>query len=410
MDERTTGRTVELFGIDTVKTAARAQAARAVERILDRGAYSNVVVRGAVVRPESDHGFYQRLVYTSLRHLPFIDAQIANHASRPIETMDATVRAVLRVGVAEVTYLGTLDHAVVHEAVETVRTLGRAQASGFVNAVLRKVVATHASPTGGLDEDYPEAVRVIAHASLGQLDGDVFLAASNMPAPVGIRFRDRSLRSGSRYAGPDDDVNALEAAGMVDVIDPASVMSVAALDLRPGDRVVDLAAAPGGKTRAIADQVGGNGRVIGIDRHSRRLTDAARRSASLPNITWLVADAARPPLAARSFDRVLLDAPCTGLGTMRRRPEIRFRVLEDAPRRYGQVQRSLLESALELAAPGGRVVYSVCTITNEETIDVIDGLGFHRPANIAGEPRGEGVLLAPHTTGTDGMFIAVKDM
>lgn len=393
-----------------MKTSARAQAATAIDRIIGRGAYSNVIVRKAAVLPETDHAFYQRLVYTSLRHLPYIDQQINGFASRGVETMDPTVRAVLRIGVTEIAYLGTQDHAAVHEAVETVRVLGKDQASGFVNAVLRKVAGSSPAPSGSVEESYPETIRELTSASLGKEDGDQFLLASNGPARVGIRFRKHTLHSGARYALPGEDVVALEAEGTVDVIDPSSAMVVAALAPQPGERIVDLAAAPGGKTRAIADAVGGNGRVIGVDIHHRRLRDAATRSAAMPRISWMVGDAGAPPFAPASFDRVLLDAPCTGLGTMRRRPEIRYRVEKDASQRYGDLQRRLLSAAMTLVTPGGRIVYSVCTVTTAETVGVVDGLGFRMPANIEGARHGDGLLLAPNITGTDGMFIALKDL
>lgn len=410
MDERTKGRTVDLHGHRAVRTSARAQAATAIDRTLGHGSYSNVVVRNATVLPTTDHAFFQRLVYTTLRHLPYIDSHINEVASRTVATMDPTVRSVLRIGVTEIAYLGTQDHAAVHEAVETVRVLGKAKASGFVNAVLRKVVESSPVPTGSVAESYPEPVQSMVVAALGPSEGDRFLQTSNEPAPVGIRFRDRNVASGARYAHADEDVVALEAAGTVDIIDPASAAVVAALDPKIGERIVDLAAAPGGKTRAIADAVGGNGRVVGVDIHQRRLSDASRRSATLPTISWLVGDAGAPPLAPGSFDRVLLDAPCTGLGTMRRRPEIRYRIEPDAPQRYGALQRRLLASAMTLVAPGGRIVYSVCTVTTPETTAVIDGLGFTPPTELEGVRHGDGLLLGPHCTGTDGMFIAVKEM
>ncbi len=393
-----------------MKTSARAQAATTIIRVLEHGAYSNLVVRNATVLPETDHGFFQRLVYTTLRHLPYIDGVIDGFASRTVATMDPTVRSVLRVGVAEIAYLGTQDYASVHEAVETVRVLGKAKASGFVNAVLRKVVTSAPTPTGAVSESYPEPIHKLVTDALGPDEGDRFLQASNAPAPVGIRFRERTLPASARYAHADEDVAALEAAGTVDVIDPASASVVAALHPQAGERIVDLAAAPGGKTRAIADAVGGSGRVVGVDIHQRRLRDASVRSAKLPSISWMVGDAGAPPLAPESFDRVLLDAPCTGLGTMRRRPEIRYRIEPDAPQRYGDLQQRLLASAMTLVAPGGCIVYSVCTVTTAETTAVIDGLGFMPPTDVEGERHGDGLLLAPHITGTDGMFIAVKVM
>jgi 16S rRNA (cytosine967-C5)-methyltransferase len=122
---------------------------------------------------------------------------------------------------------------------------------------------------------------------------------------------------------------------------------------------------------------------------------------------YLVMDGRAPALRRRSFDRVLLDAPCTGLGTLRRRPEIRHRLEPESPHRLAPVQRNLVTAALELVAPGGRLVYSVCTIFPEETIDVVADLDADAPDGLPGEPWGKGWLLAPHTTGTDGMFIAV---
>ena len=120
-------------------------------------------------------------------------------------------------------------------------------------------------------------------------------------------------------------------------------------------------------------------------------------------------DAQKPPFRARTFDKVLIDAPCTGLGTLRRRPEIRHKLAPDAPQAYGALQRDMLKKALEIVRPGGRLVYSVCTVFPEETIDVVAGLGGRAPEGLVGISLGDGALLAPHITGTDAMFISVFD-
>jgi 16S rRNA (cytosine967-C5)-methyltransferase len=127
------------------------------------------------------------------------------------------------------------------------------------------------------------------------------------------------------------------------------------------------------------------------------------------DVHWLVADARRPPLQHGVFDRVLLDAPCTGLGTLRRRPEIRHRIRPSSSAEAGLRQRAMVEAALPLLRPGGRLVYSVCTVLALETIDVVAGLGARPPDDLPGLRTGDGLLLAPHLTGTDGMFIAVID-
>jgi 16S rRNA (cytosine967-C5)-methyltransferase len=176
------------------------------------------------------------------------------------------------------------------------------------------------------------------------------------------------------------------------------------LDPQPGERILDLAAAPGGKTLDIADRMGGQGLVVGSDHHSRRVVSAARRLEGTP-VLWCVADGRRAPYRAGSFDRVLLDAPCSGLGTLRRRPEVRFRVSPTDVADLAGLQSLLLKEALRLVRPGGTVVYSVCTVTPQETTRVIEELRTEPITGLPGRPWGGGWLLGPHLTGTDGMFI-----
>ena len=387
-----------------MKGSARSQAATSLDRILRTGAYSNVLVRTTAVSPPSDHRFYQRLVFTALRHIPFIDQAVGRASSRALDALDPLVLSVLRSATAELVFLGTQPHAVVHEAVETTRSLGRARASGFVNAVMRSIVDERPTPTGASEESYPGAVIEAAIDALGVEDAVAFLEHSNEPAPVGIRVRSEKVDQ-ARYLAPGEDVARDIAANRIDVIDPASAAVVAALDPQPGDRILDMAAAPGGKTRAIADVVG-PGLVIGMDAHRRRLADAAVRSADIPTIVWLVGDGEQPPFREGSFDRVLVDAPCSGLGTMRRRPELRYRFRSGSGDSYRALQRSMVEAAMRLVKPGGVVVYSACTITRAETVEVVEGLGFQPPRGLRGTVRGAGALLAPHTDGTDGMFVS----
>jgi 16S rRNA (cytosine967-C5)-methyltransferase len=246
-------------------------------------------------------------------------------------------------------------------------------------------------------------------------DARSFMEASNDPAETGIRSRDGNERgratgiAGARYMAHDDTIAVLSRKGLIDIIDPASVAAANALGVERGDVIADLAAAPGGKTRILADAAGPSGLVVACDMHHRRLTTARKRSADLAQIRWVLADAGNPPLRSRTFDKVLLDAPCTGLGTLRRRPEIRHRLAPDAPQAYGVLQRDLLAKALDLVRPGGRLVYSVCTVFPEETTEVVAGLGGRVPEDLTGIAFGDGVLLAPHLTGTDGMFISVFD-
>ena len=396
-------------------SSTRARAARTLDRILVEGAYSNIVVANDHDSNRDDHALYQRLVFEALRHLPGIDEAIARAGSREIDRIQREVLAVLRIATGEIRYLGRPHHSAVSESVEAVRELGRPKAAGFVNGVMRSVVRQRGVPLAAdAHRGMPAWLYDRLEVVFGPTAND-FLDASNTPARTAIRSRDGIARGedssvpGISYPASSTDISSLVSVGSIDVIDPASAAAVMALAPADGDLVLDLAAAPGGKTRMIADQIGGSGRVVASDNHYRRLSSARTRSHDIANISWLVADAQSPPFRPASFDRILLDAPCTGLGTLRRRPEIRYRIDPDAPSRYGHLQRSMLEKAAQLLRPGGRLVYSVCTVFPEETIDVVARMGFHPPEGSIATPWGDGVLFSPHITGTDGMFIAVLD-
>jgi 16S rRNA (cytosine967-C5)-methyltransferase len=400
---------------------ARVTAVELLGRILDEGAYSNVVIRtGTQDLSRRDVLFVQRLVYTAIRYLDRIDRTINAQISRQI---DDVVRSVLRIGVAEILFADTEPHAAVDSAVESVRALDAPRAAGFVNGVLRNVArygepALPDGPPGdALRYGVPPWLFDDLVKAYGADAARAFLESSNRATRVGVRRRS-GPPPGERITGIDDaflvdDVTEHREAiknGALVVADPSSTAVAAALDPLPGDRVVDLAAAPGGKALHLWDRVNGNGIVIAMDRHPRRAATARRRLERMNvQIPWVIGDAAAPPFPAASFERVLLDAPCTGLGTLRRRPEIRHRLHQTSAAAAGRLQRGMIEAALALVRPGGRLVYSVCTVTPEETVDVVAGLGAHAPAGVPGARLDGGVLLAPHLTESDGMFIAVID-
>jgi len=401
--------------------AVRATAADLLHRVIRDGAYSNVVVRsGTGHLDDRDRRRCQRLLYTSLRMLPRIDAAIAPRVSRP--EIDDTVHDTLRVAVAELLFLDADAYAVVDSAVEAVRERGAPRAAGFVNGVLRSVIrhGEPPRPEGPSGEGLRLGAPAWVFARLADLWGEAeavaFLEQSNRETPIGLRSRGLVDVPGEPVAGIDgaylsDDAPAVSAAVRANraaVADPASTAVGLAVAARPGERVLDAAAAPGGKTLHLWDQVFGDGTLVAADRNARRVVSAGRRLVrSGVDVPWVVADAADSPFRPGSFDRVLLDAPCTGLGTLRRRPEIKLRLSPSSPRDAGREQRRMLEASLDLVAPGGRLVYSVCTVFAEETVDVIEGLGAEPPAGLPGRRWGGGLLLAPHLTGTDGMFIAV---
>jgi 16S rRNA (cytosine967-C5)-methyltransferase len=400
---------------------ARVVAATLLRRILEEGAYSNIVVRTATPDLQRrDALFVQRLLYTAIRYLDRIDRTIDARISRPV---DDNVRAVLRVGLAEILFTDADAYAAVDSAVEAVRIGGSPRASGFVNGVLRNVVRDGEPPLPSGPEG--EALRLgvplwLYENLVGTYGADTaisFLESSNQPTKVGVRRR-RGEAPGEAIVGIDDaylvnDVTAHReaiASGDLVVADPSSTAVAAALDPQPGDRVLDLAAAPGGKTLHLWDILGGEGLIVAMDRHAGRATTARRRLLGLgADVPWVIGDATAPPFGPNSFDRILLDAPCTGLGTLRRRPEIRHRILPGSAAESGRIQRQMLDAATSLLRPGGRLVYSVCTVTPEETVDVVAGTDSHAPESLSGVEIAGGVLLAPHVTASDGMFIAVID-
>jgi 16S rRNA (cytosine967-C5)-methyltransferase len=392
-------------------TLVRATAATTLDRVVRTGAYSNIVVHVSDLSSR-DRSAHQNLVFAALRWMIPIDVAIADASSRPLNRVDPTVLSVLRIAATELLILGHSSHGVVDGAVDAVEALGVVRAKGYVNAVARNLATT---PIGRYSpsDSFPPWMRSRLEGSFEDVDG--LLGALNEPARPGLRARrgqtlDASVVEGIAdvfYATDRTDVEDLVAAGDVDIIDPASSAVVLALDVGPDDTVADLAAAPGGKTRAIADRITGHGWVAASDRHHNRLQKAARRSSNIGNITWVRMDASHPAYRKASLHRVLLDAPCTGLGTVRRRPEIRHRIDPEAPQRYGEMQRAMLIEALALVISGGRLVYSVCTMFPEETTLAIEGLGGQPPDMAIGDVMGDGRMLTPLNAGTDGMFIAV---
>lgn len=398
---------------------ARVVTAALLQRILDEGAYSNIIVRTATRDLQRrDVLFVQRLLYTTIRYLDRIDRTIDDRVSRPVED---DVRAVLRVGVAEILFMDGDTYATVDSAVEAVRVGGKPRAAGFVNGVLRNI-ARDGEPTlpagsegGALRLGVPLWLYEDLVGAYGSDAADSFLEASNKATSVGVRRR-RGEAPGEPVDGIgdayliDDVVPFREsiASGDLVIADPSSTAVAAALDPQPGERILDLAAAPGGKTLHLWDLVGGDGLVVAMDRNAGRIATAKRRLLRLgADVRWVIGDATAPPFESASFDKILLDAPCTGLGTLRRRPEIRHRLRPESAAEAGQLQRQMLDAAVSLLRPGGRLVYSVCTVTPEETVDVVVDIGSHAPENLPGHGIAGGVLLAPHLTGSDGMFIAV---
>jgi len=394
--------------------ASRAAARTIVTRVLRSGAYSNLVVRSEThgLAPE-DARLSKRLAYDTLRNLLRIDRTISSVSARPLQSINEEVLDSLRVGVNELLFAATAEHAAVDSAVEVARSIQPA-AAGFSNAILRAVIRQGEPklPEGseGSALRFGQALWVyeLMVNAWGRQEAEAFFAASQLEPPRTARLRGGRAPDGvSPVAGIDGAFELPADTAVPDnmaIQDGSSIAVGMALDAQPGDRVLDLAAAPGGKTLHILDQMNGQGLVIASDGHPRRVRAAARRLEDAP-ARWCVADGRRSPYRSHSFDRVLVDAPCSGFGTLRRRPEIRYRVADADLGELAGLQSEMLAEAVRVVKPGGVVVYSVCTVTPQETIGVVAGLPAEPIVGLPGRAWGGGWLLGPHLTGTDGMFI-----
>ena len=363
----------------------RRTAVEALVRIERDGAYANLLLPKLLARSglsDRDRAFATQLVYGTVRHRRSCDWFVERFA---VGELDETVRAALRLGTYQLRFLGTPPHAAVSATVDTVPRKAR----GLVNAVLRKVAeAEDAWPSEAVRLSYPDWVLERLTSDLGAEAALGALASMNGAASVTTR---------------DDGY----------VQDPASRLVVDAVGARPGERVLDLCSAPGGKATALA---GEGAWVVGADVRPGRVGLVAANAQTVgldpAQLSAVVADGLAPPFAPASFDRVLVDAPCSGLGSLRRRPDARWRIDADAPERLAVLQGQLLAAAGALVVPGGSLTYSVCTLTAAETTGVAAGFEAAHPGWEAqpapGEPWapwGSGALLLPQAADTDGMAV-----
>lgn len=386
----------------------RLAGARAVGRVLRSGAYSNRVIAAESGDLGSDEKrTAHRVGYGTLRWLLRIDRTLAHYSNRRLENIQPAVLDVMRVATWELVFGQIPKPIAVDAAVETVRAAGHPKAVGFVNAVLRAVAANGEPPTDdrALAASIPAPLLDLLDRQWGPDRSDAFLLASNTDAPLTMRSRPGAARDAglAPVEGiPDAWVGAWVPPDHV-VQDAASTAVGWAVQASEATSALDMAAAPGGKTLHLVDQ---GAQVVAMDVHRGRLRRASKRLAGEP-VHWVHADGQAAPFADASFDRVLLDAPCSGLGVIRRRPEIKYRVTEQGIRQLVRRQRAMLSEAERLVRSGGIIVYSVCTVTTDETVGVV-GAGYEGPADLPGEHLPRGLLLGPDTTATDGMFIAVR--
>jgi 16S rRNA (cytosine967-C5)-methyltransferase len=360
----------------------RRQAIAALVRIAEHGAYANLVLPQLLARSGldgRDRALVTDLVYGTLRMQRACDHLVDRFVMRDV---DPEVRAALRVGAYQLAFAGVPTHAAVSATVGAVA--GRPR--GFVNAILRRVAdAPVEFPDDATRLSYPDWILDRLTADVGSQAAIEALEVMNTRPEVATR--------------PDGYIQ-----------DRASQWVAELVEAQAEERIADLCAAPGGKATAMAHT---GAQIVAADlqpARARLVVGNAERTGVQLDV--LVADAERPPFPPATFDRVLVDAPCSGLGVLRRRPDARWRLEPDAVDRLAGLQRRIVDATVPLVRPGGTFVYSVCTLTAAETLGIDHHLATRHPdlepLDVPGDPwiaHGRGALLLPQAADTDGMMI-----
>lgn len=432
--------------------SARDTALRVLSAVSGASAWADASLKAQLQRDGlsgADVALATRIVYGVLQNRALLDFYLGAYCSQKVGHLQPPLTDILRIGAYQILFLDKVpDRAAVNESVELAKKNGRGAASGLVNAVLRKVSLNKAQlpPIPAGDEAQFLSVRY-SHPKwlvkrlltlLGREEAEAFLAADNGVAPLTVQVNTlkttaADLTARLTAAGvtasahpwvPDclelsasGDLTALEAfrSGEFFVQDPAAKLVSLITAPQKGQRVIDVCAAPGGKSFGAAVAMGDEGEIFACDLHEKKLgrIEAGAARLGLGSIRTFAADGTvfRPEWAD-SADVVLVDAPCSGLGIIRKKPDVRYKSPDDLFT-LTVAQSAILENAARYVKPGGALIYSTCTILPEENSQVVDDFlsghseffreTFTLPAPV-GEQPGE-LTLWPHRHGTDGFYI-----
>ncbi len=400
-------------GADTL-----AQAALAVHAVVHEGRSTEVALE--FTQSRNDRAAVRAIALGTIRWYLRLAPALEPLVSRPFAELAPRLQALLVTAAHQVEYSRGAPEAQVHLAVDASRIAGEGRASGVVNAVLRKFVAQRAELLGRVDQD-PAARHAHPQWLVGELQAtwgeraEQILAANNRHPPMVLRLDPaqlgaedflrswRALGRNARTLEWNPDAVVLEHAvavqvlpgfdsGAVSVQDAGAQLAALLLDARPGMRVLDACAAPGGKTLHIAQRTPDLAELVAADDDPLRLQRVRQNLARAGrNALLLTADLRERPesLAPASFDRVLVDAPCSGSGVIRRHPDIKLLRRPGDIAAFADTQRKILRTAFELLRPGGRLIYCTCSVLPNENERVVE-------AFLAGEPR---AVAAPWTEG-----------
>jgi 16S rRNA (cytosine967-C5)-methyltransferase len=418
----------------TAVAPARRVAFAVVRRVFEQGAYADraLAAEAAGLEPR-DRALATRLAYGSVQRRATLDHVAEQLADRRAARLSGPVLAALRLGLLQLLFLdGIAEHAAVNESVELAK-VGGAPGAKLVNAVLRRAARERSTLLDGLGDETPAAAALLHSVprwlaemwwrELGAEEARALLARVNEPPESAIRVNTlvaavedvrASLPVASRpvvglpeglviEAPFDLEGSELWRTGAVMGQSRGSMVVSRVLEPSPGERVLDLCAAPGAKTTHLAALIGCRGEVVAVERHPVRAGSLKRTCARMRAgcVRVEVGDATRPRRGP-NFGRVLVDPPCSGLGTLQSRPDIRWRASPDSIAELARVQRRILDAGAAATAAGGTLVYSVCTISCAEGEGLIDAFLADNTAFVA-ERR---LQLLPHRDGTDGFFVA----
>ncbi|HYG65708.1 MAG TPA: transcription antitermination factor NusB [Thermoanaerobaculia bacterium] len=407
MSQTGTGRNRRLTTRRTPQDNVRVAAGWVLDRTLQSLAPAESFLASALTRfDERDQGLLRELVLGSLRWLRRLDHVITTASSRPFEQIEPVLRSPLRIATYQLLFLDRIPpHAAVHEAVEQANQLSHRGAASFVNGVLRRIARSPRLEDWpveerdlvrrlGIEKSHPDFLVARWLSRLGEERTEALLDANNRPKPMQLlAFRDRGGRELLAEALIDEGLevepaslsslgltvrrgnplaSAAFARGDFYVQDEASQAAALIPPPRPGERVLDAAAAPGGKTFSLVAHEPGVVPALADVSLARALVLRGNLGRLRRGLPLLVADAGVPPFApGPRFDRVILDLPCTGTGTLRRHPELKWRISEDEIGRLSRQALRLMEGAAPLVAPGGNLVAITCSLEPEENEEVV---------------------------------------
>ena len=392
---------------------ARRAAYEVVLRVFEDDAYADrVLASAAAALDRRDRALAQQIAYGTVQRVRALDHGIETLGRRPVRKLDPPVRAALRLGAYQLAYLEVAVHAAVNESVELVRAARLERAVPFTNAVMRRLSTglrglLASLPEGPLKHSYPDWVYETWVRDWGEEEALALMRAQNEPPETVVR-----LLRGEIEGEPTDVPGAYRVArvdeqalaeGRIWPQSRGSQLAGLAVGSRADERVLDLCAAPGGKATMLA------GEVVAVELHegrARELEENVRRLGAT-NVRVVNADGLALPPELTGFDRALVDAPCSGLGVLAARPDLRWRA-QPLP----ELQLALLRSAAERVKPGGTIVYAVCTLNADENEVVVEASGLE-PEDLGADwpafrhpKRPEFLLATPHRHRTSGFFIA----